>query len=456
MRGACSDRCLSGRIRAENEEGIPINRANATLFVGTNRTDITPDGPIHLIPTAPTPRTSTGVTRRLFARIAVFRQGGRNAVFVSADSLFIPHNRIEGLKRRIAETWGIDVSAVFVQATHTHSAPFPAAGYYAAVYDSSLDAEYDAYFRRVEDAVFAGVGSALAGLEPVTVWRGTGRCGFSSYRRKEIDGQWVMAPDDGGPKDPELTVVRFRREDGSDKALFVHFACHPTVTYEDRISPDYPGTAMELLEEASGDGAVALFLQGCCGDVRPGLVRDGKYYSGSDDDVRRLAGELADETRAVLARPMRELATTGIDCRRLEIELPFREVPAAAELEAWRDDPGHMGARSRKLLAHPQFLKPSESLRLGYLALAEGLALVGMSGEMVAAYGRYAKAAGGDRIVALGLTDGNAGYVPTARQLAEGGYEAYDFFYRHGFPSPYDPVVEEKVRAALDAIIGRQ
>ncbi len=371
---------------------------------------------------------------------------------MSADSLFIPHNVIEGLKSRIAETWGIDGSAVFVQATHTHSAPFPEAGYYAAVYDSSLDAEYDAYFRRVEDAVFAGVGAALAGLEPVTVWRGAGRCEFSSYRRKEAGGRWVMAPDDAGPKDPALTVVRFGREDGSDKALFVHFACHPTVTYDDLISPDYPGTAMEQLEETAG--VVALFLQGCSGDVRPGLIRDGKYYYGSDEDVCRLAGELADETRAVLARPMRELATTGIHVRRLEVELPFGEVPTVAELEAWCDDPGLLGARSRKLLAFPQFLKPQETLRFGCLSLAEGLALVGMSGEMVAAYGSHAKAAGGEGIVALGLTDGNAGYVPTARQLAEGGYEAHDFFYRHGFPSPYDPVVEEKVRAALDAIIG--
>jgi len=265
-----------------------------------------------------------------------------------------------------------------------------------------------------------------------------------------------MAPDDGGPKDPELTVVRFRREDGSDKALFVHFACHPTVTYEDLLSPDYPGTAMEQLEQPEqpqDGGVVALFLQGCCGDVRPGLIRDGNYYSGTDDDVRRLAGQLADETRAVLARPMRELATTGIECRRLAIGLPFREVPTAAELEAWRDDPGLFGMRSRKLLAYPQFLRPQETLRIGYLKLAEGLALVGMSGEMVVAYGCRVKAAGGERMLALGLTDGNAGYVPTARQLAEGGYEAHDFFYRHGFPSPYDPVIEAKVMAAIDAIV---
>ncbi len=419
--------------------------------------DITPDGPIHLIPTAPAPRLSVGIARRLFARIAAFRQSGRNAVFVSADSLFIPHNRIEGLKRRITEAWGIGGDDVFVQATHTHSAPFPAAGYYAAVYDSSLDAEYDAYFRQAEEAVFAGVASALAGLEPVTVWRGEGKCEFSSYRRKEVDGQWAMAPDDGGPKDPELTVVRFRREDGSDKALFVHFACHPTVTYEDLLSPDYPGTAMEQLErleQPQDGGVVALFLQGCCGDVRPGLIRDGKYYSGTDVDVRRLAGQLADETRAVLARPMRELATTGIECRRLAIGLPFREVPTAAELEAWRDDPGLLGMRSRKLLAYPQFLKPQETLRIGYLELAEGLAMVGMSGEMVVAYGCRVKAAGGERMLALGLTDGNAGYVPTARQLAEGGYEAHDFFYRHGFPSPYDPVVEARVTAAIDALVG--
>ena len=38
--------------------------------------------------------------------------------------------------------------------------------------------------------------------------------------------------------------------------------------------PDITGFASRVIEDVLGDGAVALFLQGCAGDVNPVLYKD--------------------------------------------------------------------------------------------------------------------------------------------------------------------------------------
>ena len=49
---------------------------------------------------------------------------------------------------------------------------------------------------------------------------------------------------------------------------------------------------------------MAAYLQGCCGDIRPALVRDDQFYRGDAGDVRRLGAELADAISTVLNGPM--------------------------------------------------------------------------------------------------------------------------------------------------------
>jgi hypothetical protein len=377
----------------------------------------------------------------------------QQAVFVSADLIFLPRNSIASLRKQIFTKWGIAESSILLHATHTHSSPYPAYGYYASVYDSTLDEEFDNYIKGVEAAVMEGIGNALNGLEPVTIERGSGQCLFSSYRRKEEEGKWVMAPNDKGPNDQEVSVIRFKKRNGTTKALMVHYTCHPTTTYEDFYSSDYPGTAMDLIEERLEADAVSMFLQGCCGDIRPGIIREGHYVHGSESDVLRLAGLLAEEVTAVLERPLSSVKPSHLISRSQQVELPFRTVPSMDELEANQDDPGLMGRWSRKLLANPQFLTSHDTLELTYIQLANELSFLAMSGEMVVAYGLNIKQEYKGTTIPIGYTNGNAGYIPTAEQLEQGGYEAYDFFYKQGLPSPYDSRIEDLIREAISELV---
>src|SRR5690606_32408201 len=74
---------------------------------------------------------------------------------------------------------------------------------------------------------------------------------------------------DWGANDHELGLWLFEGIDDEEPVcVFVNFACHPTtVQVQPWVSADFPGLAMQILEERLG--GVALFLQGMCGNVRP-------------------------------------------------------------------------------------------------------------------------------------------------------------------------------------------
>ena len=59
------------------------------------------------------------------------------------------------------------------------------------------------------------------------------------------------------------------------------------------ITADYPGAAAAFVEGAYGDQTLALFLQGCTGDVRPNFTApDGSFRSATWTELARAGREL--------------------------------------------------------------------------------------------------------------------------------------------------------------------
>jgi len=87
------------------------------------------------------------------------------------------------------------------------------------------------------------------------------------------------------------------------------------------------------------------------------------------------------------------------------------------------------------------------------LALAEGFAVLAMNAEVVVEYGLYLKSASNKAVVPLAYSDGMIGYIPTAKQLGEGGYEPIDSTYYFGLPAPFAPEAERILREKLDVVV---
>ncbi|GAA3402047.1 hypothetical protein ACFFNY_35315 [Paenibacillus hodogayensis] len=427
---------------------------DTNVLLGTAKMDITPTFPAELQPAHPLRQDAASESvRRLYARVAVFQYTSKRsrpqyAVVVSADIIYFVDQRIDSLRKQLLEQWGIPGEAIVFQGTHTHSAPCP-----GSRFGEAFDGPYRTFIELLETSIVQGVERAIANLEPVAAERGSGSCGFATNRRKREDGKIVMAPCDEGPTDPEVTVIRFRKRDGREKCVFIHYACHPTTTYDNAFSSEFPGVAVEQVEAALGHDATVFYLQGCCGDIRPAVVRDGRYYAGSNLEVSRYGCELAATVLGVLVSRMEPLRFVPFECRSAQVRLPFLSQPSADELEKHRDKSDGLGTWSRMLLDHPDRNVPYELLWIGYIRLADGLAFLAMNGEVVVEYGLYTKRVFGGKVLPMGYSNGHTTYIPTAAQLKEGGFEAHDVFYASGRPSPYDLSIEQAIKEAIVRLV---
>lgn len=421
------------------------------LQLGTCKVDITPTFPVKLAGFAL--RYELGpfekVERPLHARIFVFanqgwQEGGRSgktALLVSADLLWWGSDRVPALKSRIREMWGIDEDAILFHATHTHSGPQT-----SERFTSYLGTPDTRYLEQLEETVLNGIEQALRNMEPVCLTRGSSSFELGINRRSIVKN-----PPQSGPVDHDVNVIRFVTRAGHTKGVLVHYACHPVISQNNTVSAEYPGVATGLIEEALGPGAVAGFLQGTCGDVNPG---DGlQVLRGDDKLVFQTGRALAEKVLHTLHGPLVQLEPTLLHIRKEVVELPLQRLPTRAELIGGIGLPGVEGEWHRIQLERWERLEPTIPMELTSIRLAEGLTLLGMNAEIVMDYGLMIKRLSGFSVLPLAYTNGMFGYVTTAEQLKEGGYEPQGSTIYFAMPSPFHPEVENVVKAALTNLV---
>jgi hypothetical protein len=355
---------------------------------------------------------------------------------------------MEQIRATLGERYGIGPSDLILSAQHTHGGPMPSAEFCPVLGEPDAD-----YLEFLDDALFRGVEEALANLEPVSVELGQGECRIGINRRLIVDGAMTMAPNHGGVLDPTVSVARFRKENGTAKAVFIHYTCHPTTTNTNFVTSEYPGVAAERLEATLGCGAVVSFLQGCTGNIRPAMHRNGRFFAGSESDVQRLGTALANEVERVLNSPMKAAASIPLASRRSVVQLPFQKLPTEAELDAAIAQGGTPAEWAQLLRGERSKLRPTIPFELTYIRLAEGLSFLAMDGEVVLEYGLYIKQLSQGGTLPLGYSNGMVGYVPTAAQIAEGGYEGETSSVYFGLPAPFAPEIEERIRTAIEQLI---
>ncbi|MEX2579770.1 MAG: hypothetical protein WD342_11990 [Verrucomicrobiales bacterium] len=198
--------------------------------------------------------------------------GGISAVLVSVDAVAIAEigtirdPYLAEVRQALHAELGIDPKAVIVNASHCHARVSGDVG------AKTVEAVTTAWNNRVPVRVAAGSGH---------------EDGVSVNRRLKLKGggeaderhAYALPPDEEiaavGPIDPEIGLLRLDRADTGDPlALVFHFSCHPIQGVPGGgNTADLSGFAAQTIEEQLGDGAVALFLQGCGGDINPVLYK---------------------------------------------------------------------------------------------------------------------------------------------------------------------------------------
>lgn len=217
-----------------------------------------------------------------FVKALVLSKGETHAVIIAVDAVAIAEigsirdPYFAEVRAALQKDLGIAPGAILINASHCHSIVTP------DVVACTVRAVTTAWKNRVPVKAGAGAGSENGIME-------NRRLELKSGKQADVRHAYSLPFDDEvaavGPIDPEIGLLRFDRIDnGQPLAVVFQFACHPIMgTPDGSNGADLSGYAAETIEKNLGDGtAMALFLQGCGGDINPvlyksvDLPRDGK------------------------------------------------------------------------------------------------------------------------------------------------------------------------------------
>jgi hypothetical protein len=246
-----------------------------------------------------------------------------------------------------------------------------------------------------------------------------------------------LAPNPLGPKDESATVALLRNaDDGEVLAAIWHYTCHPTaVVPENVISSDYPGAVRRALRERFGQ-IPCVFAQGFCGDVRPNIAVSAQT-TGLRQRVHRIVRLIA--SGPTFASPSAE------DWMRWSQGLAAKVSDIALGTPAKSFSPASLQTGSARIPLADFFAcsTPDKMLAAQIVRIGEGLEIVALSAEPSVEWQRILNEtlpipAGRIRLYA-GYLGALFGYLPTAEQIPEGGYEVEGFQPWFGLSGRFEP-----------------
>jgi neutral ceramidase len=416
---------------------------------GAARVEITPEDPIWMAGYGVRDGPARGTLQPLSAKALALEDGaGRRLVLVTADLIGFPAGFTDGVAARLAEPAGLSREEIFFNASHTHAGPALAGNLEVAhPMSSEQRAEVERYTRRLEDRLVEVASLALDRMVPARLFFGETEVHFAANRRVPTPDGYRIAANRLGPVDHRVPFLAVDSLQGRLLAVVFGYACHSTTLVGDnyRFHGDYPGVAQEVLESRF-DGANALFLAGTGGDANP-------YPRGTpalaEEHGRELAGAVARRLTGPLT-PVNGPLQAAFDW----IDLPFARLPSRPELEERLESGGpHLRRHAALMLDRLRLsgsLPAAHRYPIQVVRFGGDLMLVGLAGEVVVDYGLrlQAELASGNTWIA-GYSNEVSCYIPSARVLAEGGYEAEDSMIYYGQPSTFDPSIEERIVAKV-------
>jgi hypothetical protein len=240
--------------------------------------------------------------------VVIEKASQAKVAIVACDVLWVPRDLADAAVAEIENDTGIPAAHILINATHTHSAPSPAAAHAFGVSDVFRETLRRAIVQSVKDA-----NARLEGGEATFYFQLSEENTIGANSRLLLeDGNitWLNPAREAGttgkptgPFDPQLPVLDFRAPDGKSRALIYNHSTHTigTRAQRDIRSPGFYGLAAQELEREIG--GIVCFLEGASGSTHniqnvpvaeaverlKRVIRDARK-SAQPRDVVRLAG----------------------------------------------------------------------------------------------------------------------------------------------------------------------
>ncbi len=219
-----------------------------------------------------TNKTAIPVSDPLFVKALVLKSDTATAVLITVDAVaigeigHIGNDYLAKVRARLQKELKIAHESVVVNASHCH-------GIVCA---------------DVDEKTFQAVKAATDNMVPVKVGVGVGsedrvsenrRLKLKNGKEADVRHAYSLPADEEvasvGPIDPQIGILRVDRTDGRTLAVVYNFACHPIMGVPNGgNTADITGFASRVIEENLSEGTIAMFVQGCGGDINPVRYKD--------------------------------------------------------------------------------------------------------------------------------------------------------------------------------------
>jgi hypothetical protein len=208
----------------------------------------------------------------LYVKALVLRNAATTAVIATVDAVAIAeigsirNDYLANVRSRLREELNIEAANVLINASHCHGAVC------ADVEQRTVQAVKEAWQNMVPVNAGVGIGHDNRIME-------NRRLRLKNGKEADVRHAYSLPPDEEvagvGPIDPEIGILRLDRQDRRTLAVVYNFACHPIQGVPNGgNTADLVGFASKVIEDDLGNGAMALFVQGCAGDINPVMYKD--------------------------------------------------------------------------------------------------------------------------------------------------------------------------------------
>jgi hypothetical protein len=442
---------------------------------GIAKQRITPDYPVFLAGFGGRDHKSEGVLDDIYATVTLIKADqDQKLVIITLDALGGDRSFVRGIQSALKEEFGFERDQILINFSHTHCsvyltgdvASYGRRGGYSMGQDrwpeqaGDLDYSVDIrYFLYLRDTIIQLTKHCLNSLKEGTILLKSGTSDAGVSRRMMTEDGMKFWPNFTADTDKDLFVMQLIGTDGRTQGLLFSYACHPTCIGKHLISAEFVGKACTELEQLY-PGSIAVFLQGCAADIKPVKTVDhnlGRFKAITVEEMYEAGVELANDVQSVvesggIIEVQGKLRTRMDDVRLFTEPWKTEQVAAIANDETLTD---FKRRAARRVLNAIQDGNVREILPqyIQHWKLGEQIRIVTLEGEVPAEYALKIKrmlGKDGAIIIVLGYSNGVSTYIPTAKILQEGGYEA-DAFILHGFRGPLVPENESIILGTLAA-----
>ncbi len=255
----------------------------------------------------------------------------------------------------------------------------------------------------------------------------------------------VNRPNYLGECDNSLHAIWFYDSQGKEKAVFLNYACHPTLFRENAVSADFPGIVSNHIKSQISKELVVCFLQGFSGNIKANLTKlSCSNYNGFFSYLYNCMFD-----RVQFNKNISRQGLNNFSVRLAQFALE-RNNPKSIKPELF------FSSKMIKLPLQIGTLDQHPYLEVSYVSLGEKLKIIALSGEIFTEYSLWLRDFLLHKkfdLLTIGCCNDMVGYIPTNKAIRNGGYEVERTFFEFSNPSPFSDRIEDVLKKEIKELI---